>query len=248
MKLSFSEAFSRAAYKGMMLAALLLCLVSLTLDTLEYLVLGQGVPLEVLGYKLDVDIDKLDVDREASIPAWFSASVLLICSVLLAAITSARKRTGDQYVPHWGGLSIIFALLSLDESISIHELFNEPVRVLWDLGGPLHFAWVVPGGAFVVILVLAYGRFVFHLPAKSRRLVIAAGALYLSGALGLEMVGGNWTDFFGMQNWGYQVIATVEELLEMSGAILFLYTLMQYLPHLENPAGGRTSKTKYPST
>jgi hypothetical protein len=221
-----------------MLTALLLCLISLALDSLEYLVLGQDVPLEVLGYKLDVDIDRLDVDEEQSIPAWFSSSVLLLCSVLLAIITATLKRTGERYVPHWGALAILFALLSLDESISVHERFVEPLRSLLGVSGLLYFAWVVPGGAFVVILALAYRRYVFDLPAESRRLFIVAGTLYLSGVLGLEMIGGLWVDLYGQQNWAYHGFATVEELLEMSGAILFLYALMQYLGSLENPRAG----------
>lgn len=216
-----------------MLTAMLLCLISLALKSLEYLVLGQDASLEVLGYTLEVDIGILDVDSEVSIPAWFSSSVLLLCSVLLAIITSTLKRTSERYVPHWGALAILFTLLSLDESISVHEMFIEPLRSLLGVSGPLYFAWVVPGGAFVVVIALAYRKFVFDLPAESRRLFIVAGALYLSGALGLEMIGGLWVDLYGQQNWIYQGIVTVEELLEMSGAILFLYALMRYLGFLQ---------------
>jgi hypothetical protein len=219
---------------GMMLTATLLCLISLALKSLEYLVLGQGVPLEVLVYTLDVDIASLDVDSEASIPAWFSSSVLLLCSVLLAIVTSTLKRNSERYVAHWGVLAIIFALLSLDESISVHERFIEPLRTLLGVGGLLHFAWVILGGAFAVIIALAYSRFVFNLPAEIKRLFIVAGTLYLSGVLGLEMIGGLWVDLYGQQNWVYHGIATVEEFLEMSGAILFLYALMKYLGSLEN--------------
>jgi hypothetical protein len=226
----------------MMLIAILLCLISLAQDSLDYLVLGRDVPLEVLGYKVDVHIDKLDLDTEAGIPAWFSSSVLLLCSVLLATITSAYKRTDHRYVYHWCALCIIFALLSLDETISIHERFIEPLRFLWGTGGLFYFAWVIPGGAFAGLLTLAYYRFVFDLPAKSRRLFIAAGALYLSGALGFEMLGGLWADHYGELNWIYRVLVTAEEFLEMSGAILFLFALMRYSVSLEVSAGGMASK------
>jgi hypothetical protein len=224
----------------MLLIAGLLCLLSLALDSLEYLVLGQDVPREVLGYQHDAHIEAFDVGAESSIPAWFSSSVLLLCAVLLAAITSTLNRTGEDYVSHWGGLSIIFALLSLDESVGVHEKFIEPLRSLLGVGGFLYFPWVIPGVAFVVILALIYRRFLFDLPAKSRRLFSAAGALYLSGTLGLEMVGGFWTYHYGEQNLAYRVSVTLEEFLEMAGAVLFLTTLMQYLASLEKSDGQDT--------
>jgi hypothetical protein len=55
-------------------------------------------------------------------------------------------------------------------------------------GGAIAFFWVVPGTAFVFIVLLAYLRFLAHLPQTTRRLFLLAGALFVLGSLGLEML------------------------------------------------------------
>lgn len=46
------------------------------------------------------------------------------------------------------------------------------------------------GGLLVAVpIVLAYLRFLAHLPAPVRLLVLGGGALYVGGAIGMEVVG-----------------------------------------------------------
>jgi hypothetical protein len=213
---------------SLMLMAVIWCVASLASQSYVIRFLGLDVILKgALGSTLEDGIGSLNVDIEASIPTWFSSSVLLLCSVLLAAIASAHNRIGGRFVRQWSALSIIFLLLSLDEMAAFHERFIDPLRSLLDTGF-FYSAWVILGGPFVIIVVLAYRRFLFNLPTKSSRLFIAAGALYVLGALGVEMLGGLQEDLYGQQNLAYVVLVTVEEFLEMSGAILFLYALMRY--------------------
>ncbi len=216
-----------------MLISLGLCLTSFT-EKLYIISLSQKFPLPTSSFfNLENGISILEVDKENSVPTWFSSSVLLLCSVLLATIASVAKRARERYVLHWATLSIIFVVLSMDEVVSGHEMSIEPLRSLLDTGGLLYFAWIIPGGAFVVVFVLAYLRFLFSLPAETRRQFVVAGALYVLGALGLEILGGLQSDLYGESNLTYAAITTVEELLEMIGSALFLYALMRYTGHLE---------------
>jgi hypothetical protein len=234
ISMSISKKFARRSLAILMLVAVILCLASIVSKAF-ILFHGKDIPVMVLGQNVGNDIKFLDVNANPTPAAWFSSTLLLLCSGLLAVITSTRKRVGDPHTTYWGALSIIFVLFSLDDGAEIHDLFIEPLRSLLNTGGLFYFAWVIPGGAFVAIFVLAYTRFLFHLPVKFRRLFIAAGALYVLGALGMEMLGGLQVDLHGEENLPYLATTTVEEFLEMTGAILFLYGLMEYIRHSEEP-------------
>jgi hypothetical protein len=231
--MSISKNFAKRSLAILMLVAVILCLTSIVSKAF-ILFHGEDIPVMVLGQDVGTDIQFLDVNANPTPAAWFSSTLLLLCSGLLAVITSTRKRVGDHYTTYWGALSIIFVLFSLDDGAEIHDHFIDPLRSLLNTGGLFYFAWVIPGGAFVAIFVLAYTRFLFYLPVRFRRLFIAAGALYVLGALGMEMLGGLEVDLHhGKETLTYLAAETVEEFLEMSGTILFLYGLMEYIRHSE---------------
>lgn len=55
------------------------------------------------------------------------------------------------------------------------------------------------------------------------------GCLFLSGALGMELVGAKCASNCGLDSLGYDWCVTVEESLEMVGVALFIRTLLLYL-------------------
>lgn len=174
-------------------------------------------------------VQLFNVDEEQNIPTWYSSCALLLCSALLAAIAGSKKIAAHRYAGHWRALSLIFLYLSIDEAASIHEKSVEPLRSSLNTGGFLHFSWVILGFAFVVIVLLAYWRFLLSLPSKTKRLFFIAGGIYLSGTLGMELIGGYYADLYGENNLTYALITHVEELLEMMGIVLFIYTLLSYM-------------------
>jgi hypothetical protein len=56
-----------------------------------------------------------------------------------------------------------------------------------------------------------------------------SAALYIGGAVGLEMPGGAYAEAHGIATFGYQFFAAVEETLEMLGLTVFAYALMRIL-------------------
>ena len=103
------------------------------------------------------------------------------------------------------------------------------MRALLDAGGWLHYAWVVPGFFFMLLFVLVYLRFFWHLNPPFKALFWVSGLLYVGGAMGMELLGGYQADFYGTDTPAYVLIVTTEETLEMSGIVVFLYTLLKYL-------------------
>ncbi len=184
----------------------------------------------VLGHDKLLGIVRLfDLDDEGNIPTWYASASLLFCSVLLAIIGHDRKRGGDRYHFHWSVLSGIFLLLSIDEVAQIHESPNRRLRVALNAAGLLYHPWVILGAFFVLVIGITYRRFVADLPAETRHLFLTAGTLFVSGALGVEALGGWYTTLYGQQNMTYALLTTLEELLEMLGVVVFIYALMSYM-------------------
>jgi hypothetical protein len=172
-------------------------------------------------------VDAFNLDREGNVATWYSTGLLLLAALLLAAL--ARLKPEGPHPRFWAALSAVFMLLSLDEAAALHEATIQPVRRALGVGGALYYAWVVPGAAFAVIVLAGSWRFLRRLPAGTRRLFLIGGAVYVSGAIGVEMVGSSYDVTHGAHNLRYAAIAHCEEMLEMAGVLVFIYALLAYL-------------------
>lgn len=186
-----------------------------------------------------------DLDKEANIPTLYSSVTLLLCAGLLTFIATARKRQAKREYLYWAGLVVIFLFLSVDETAGLHENLIRPLRTALNTSGVLYFAWVIPYGIFAIAMMIIYSRFLFSLAVRIRYLIIFAGLLYVAGALGGEIIGGPWAELHGQENITYALMTTCEELLEMTGILVFIYALMSYIAselsdlffHIGSPAG-----------
>ncbi len=176
-------------------------------------------------------IPVMDVDREFSVPTVYSVLLLFTAALLLAFIAVFKIRAKAPFRWHWVILSLGFFFMAFDEGASMHELLTDPLKgaLSSDLPGFLSFSWVLIGGLVALLAGLFFVRFVLSLPGRTRNRFILSGALYLSGAILMEMVGGNFADLNGIKNLGYNSLVTLEEFLEMTGSVCFIYTLLNTL-------------------
>jgi hypothetical protein len=190
---------------------------------------GIQVCKYVFDYR-DKWMDLFNLDRELNFPTWYSALMLAFCALLLKIIAIGKKQQSDRYAKDWQLLSFIFILLAIDEIISLHEILIIPeVSQALNLPWFLHSMWVIPGTIFVVWFVKRYSKFFRHLPTDSQPHFVWAACSYIGGALVMEMIGSHFAESIGQQHIVYALIATVEELLEMSGTAIFIYALLFYL-------------------
>lgn len=170
------------------------------------------------------ELRPIALDMEQCLAAWYSSALMLVASMLLylAGASARGGRAG------WYGLAAIFLLMSVDETISGHEILVEPMRGLVDAGGVFHFAWVIPGLVFVACAGLLFIPFLLALPRRTAAGFVLAGALFVGGALGMEMVGGLLVTTEGFTA-RYMAAAILEESLEMIGLTVFLFTLADHL-------------------
>jgi hypothetical protein len=170
-----------------------------------------------------------NLDREGNIPTLYSSVTILLCAGLLAVIATAKKKQQKREYLYWMGLAIVFLFLGIDDGAAIHENIIRPLRNALHTSGVLFFAWVIPYGIFVIAIGLTYLRFLFSLPVRIRHLIIFAGVLFVGGALGFELIGGQWTELYGQENVAYELLTTCEQSLQMAGILVFIYTLMSYI-------------------
>lgn len=173
-----------------------------------------------------------DMWSEVSIPSWYAVTLLLIASAILAVIAVAKYAAHDSFRLHWAALSVIFLALSVDEAADIHGQVSYALNEKLNTSGFLAYAWIIPAAVLVVVVGLAYLRFLLHLPASVRIRIVIAGAIFLSGALVMEAIEGRYDSSHGVETMTYRVMVGIEETLEMAGAILFISTLLAYLASL----------------
>lgn len=172
-----------------------------------------------------------DMGVEANLPTFFSTFQLLLASLLLTVIGVVRRREGDARASQWLLLGLIFLLLAVDEGAEIHELSVRPFRDFapWLATGIFYWAWVLPAMVLVTYVAWRYAGFVFnYLPPDTRRHTVLGAALFLSGAVGVEMPEARYVEQHGMDNFVYGMFVLVEEVLEMIGVLVFLTGVMKY--------------------
>ncbi len=173
-------------------------------------------------------VSLFNFDTEANIPTIYSALAMLFASVLLLYIC-AKQRSQHQPWVAWLGLGLIFIYLAIDEAVSIHEHAGLPFEQFVDASGLLFFTWVIPYGIALLLLTLTYWKFVMALPRQITILFITAAVVFITGAVGFELLGGRQYEAYGEDNIVYAILYTCEESLEMLGVAIFIYALLLYI-------------------
>jgi hypothetical protein len=178
-------------------------------------------------------------DGEANFPALYSSMAILLCALLLWSIGNSPYEKKENRSFYWKFLSVIFLFLAADEFASIHEDLIEPARAWISRSSIdsdyLYFAWFIPYIFLVLVVGSVVFRFILRLPRHTRVLFIIGGVIFLTGAVGFEMISGK---YWAEQGWpihgtedvdlSYALLTTAEELLEMIGIVVFIYGLMTY--------------------
>ncbi len=128
-----------------------------------------------------------DLGREASVPAGYSALLLLAAAGLLALVAGIERSRQGRLWPYWAVLALGFVYLATDELVAIHEKLNRPLQDL--LGASRDTTtWVVAGALGALAAGVFFLPFLRALPARLAARFVLAGAVYVGSAVGLETV------------------------------------------------------------
>ena len=200
--------------------AVLLIALSTTGQAVKY---GLGHP-QVKGF-----VPLFYIDYESNVPTWYASALLLLAAGLLSALAWIKRAQLDPQCVHWGLLAIGFLYLSLDEVAMLHEYPIDPLRAMLNAGGLWYYTWVVPGLLIVAICACVFARFVWQLPRSTRVWFLLAAAVFVGGAIGVEMISGLVASAHGEDNVWYSLVVTAEESCELLGVIAFIRGILGYL-------------------
>ncbi|MFF9900045.1 hypothetical protein [Streptomyces longispororuber] len=180
----------------------------------------------------------VNVDLEANLATWWNSTLLLAVAgmALIAALLSGRDARPGRL--SWLGLAGAVALLSVDETASLHERLGEAGKSWKEWAGvalPTH-AWVLPGAVLAVVGTACAVLWARKLPRDLRNGLLRALAVYLAGALLTEAFNG-----WALENGHSTTLmlgTLVEEGLEMSACLVALAVLGRYVVLRHDPATG----------
>ena len=202
------------------LAAATIVLLSLLQDIFIFLVPEAGFSDRIY---------RLDLDAEASLPTWFSCALMMLCSLMLFLV--AAQAAQDRLWPAvpWFLLAAIFLLLSLDEIAMVHEWISAALAARIENSGLFYFAWTLPALIICLPGLVCFLPFILRFRGLDRVLLIGSAIVFLSGAVGMEMLAGAEAEVAGIDSLRYRLLATVEESLEYAGLLIFLTFILRQL-------------------
>lgn len=171
----------------------------------------------------------IDLDYEGNIPTLFSSLLFLLNGALLYCVYAGARQTGLRYSSYWLGLALIFVFLGFDEGTRLHEEIGDLFENVVVAEGLLYFPWVIPYSIVFGILVLLYFRFYLTLDRGLQLRLFWCAVIFLSGAIGVELLSAQEADESGTSSLSYSILYTIEESLEMAGLILLIDTLLKKL-------------------
>lgn len=170
----------------------------------------------------------LDVDVEQSVFTWISVLAFFFAAQLLFQLGQDAVARNSRFKWHWLFLAGLFLLLSLDEFSGVHEKISAGLASQFDNTGLFYFAWAAPAGLVALLGLAAFIPFIRSFPPRLATLLMLSAAIFLFGAVGMEMVGGAMAEAGGLDSLTYRFATNLEEAAELSGVLLFIYVLQAY--------------------
>lgn len=162
----------------------------------------------------------LDMNGEGNAVVWLSSASLLVAGGI-AAWLALQADVGSRLARGWWVVAAAFALLSLDETASLHEFAGEKASALFEVSWlPSLYMWVIvvaPFAAAFAIWMLRWFGAAFGWRTLAGRLAIVAISLWM------------FVPFFEALDpslGGPRFLVTAEETFESVGETLVIVALL----------------------
>ena len=125
----------------------------------------------------------------------------------------------DRDAHAWTLLASVTAYLSFDEVAGVHETVNSISSI----------SWTVPFGILAIVVGIAFLPFLGRQSPGTRLGFVAAGLVYVGGAVGVEFLTRQWFDVSNKRQFTYALLTPIEEGMEMFGAVIMIHTLLRLM-------------------
>lgn len=168
-----------------------------------------------------------NMNIEGNLPTYISALNLLLAAGLCGFIYYHESVLKKRSSLHWLGMCALILFISFDEAAGVHDGIIIPISI-YLLGrgqGIMYYSWYLFFLPIVTIVVLLYIPFLKRLPLLFSSRFVLAGAVFLSGSIGMEMVAG----ILKSQGRSIGISVLFEETLEMLAVVILIHTLLLYI-------------------
>lgn len=170
-----------------------------------------------------------DLDREGNLSTLYNGLLLLGCGLLAGWIALCKRAEGGVASLHWAGISMILFFLFVDELCGLHDSLDFVLLERFNPSGVFSWPWVVVYGVFALVTMALLLPFFFSLATEFKLRFGIAAAVYLAGAIGMEMVAASDVSVSGGEGRLYPLFVAVEENLEMLALLIAGHGLVTYL-------------------
>jgi hypothetical protein len=186
---------------------------------------------------LEVLADLFDLNGEANAPSWYSSLLWLIAATLAFLISQSERIKQGKFIWNWGMFCAACIFLSADEAMMIHERIGDAISKIFKKWEFLRmdrgwlYSWMYWGIGFLSAFLFLNYKFLLALPRRTLYLLCTSGAIFLSGAIGVELFSA-WNEH-GIRTINsmkeFTLLIAAEKTLEMAGVVALIYTLLDYI-------------------
>ncbi|WIY27729.1 hypothetical protein [Parasedimentitalea psychrophila] len=168
--------------------------------------------------------DRFILNNEASIPTVLSFLLMLTAAQLaFLAFVSVQKHHKTALNLYWLAAGLILIALAYDEAAQVHETIKAVVmREVFQNHG-----WIFVAMPVVLTVAVFFVPFLRSLPPRLAKQLIIAIAIFLSGAIVIEGIGGLYNFQMG-KDLIYRSITVLEESVELVGISYLNIVLLEH--------------------
>jgi hypothetical protein len=170
-----------------------------------------------------------NLNMESNIPTLYQVLAIFFSSFLIYLIIKSKVKT--KLIQHyWIMLMILTIYMGIDEATQIHESWSGAMKLIFpnQIKGIFSYSWFILEGVLALVVAIYFMNFIFRINKNVRILLIVAAAIYLSGALLVDIISSLFDSKFGTA-FIYELLPTLEEVLEMLGIAVFIRALLKYI-------------------
>jgi hypothetical protein len=190
---------------------------------------GPSRTFELVRQRFDFDRD----NPTQTIPTWYSSFQFSLAGLLLLAIAFRTKelRLGSR-VP-WIVLGLLLFFLSIDDTVTVHELLGGEGTIGDQLNdalglGFVSFDWVVPAVLALVFLLPFFVPFGLRLPLGTLGIFALAATILMVSQVGIETYTGHWLETHSIDTLAYHRQSLAEDTLKLVSQTVLIFGLLAY--------------------
>jgi hypothetical protein len=179
---------------------------------------------------------KFYFDKRMNIPFFFSVGLLLLSAYFTYKISVSPFEIPSR-LEFWKTLCILIGFIALDKFFHLHNkarTITSAITSTNDATSPFYYLWTIPYLAFIGYIGVRLKRSFVPLPEPIKKQLITACALFATGAIVLEVAGIYYAHLHSGESDLYHVlIKTSEDLLQILGTVMLIYSLIRHFRRLE---------------